>query len=1104
MAAIAGDQEARQALVVQTSDPLPSQPDLDPPSQEFLVLDADASQSRAINRVLAGESVIIWGPPGTGKSQTIANLVAALVAHGLRVLFVAQKRAAIDVVAGRLRNVGLAELLMDIHGGITSRRQFALGLDDAMRRVRSIPQQSHNDLHLNLSQRRDALIQHKDAMHEEREPWGVKLFDVQEKLMGADERIPDHARMRPEQARALNRQDVIRLMADAREWVDLGAHELRSETAGWSRSSIDTPEAAQRAYNLVTDLHTTLLPETQTRFGQVLNEVGIALPDQLSEWPVLGRWLSEVAEFQNLHSVEIYGIDAATIKSTLGPPSWWRRTLAPIFSRGYRRALRSVRDTARYNARISADAALALVGSAADQKRRWRELGARGDHPQAPANLGLAITAVAHLIGNLNQAEEYLPSASFTGAAHAQLADQLRQLAQDRYLAMNMPRIRALQRGFTTAGLDAIIEMLGGLIPTEFASDAVEQAWLRPLWEEIVFNDPRLSGFTSAVHDRREHEFMDLDHRHLERNSERVRRAAAEMTINAMNAHAHETTLVHREAAKRSRYLPVRQLLRRAPHVLTTLYPCWAMSPLLVAELIPAANDLFDVVIFDEASQIPPAEAIGTLARAPQAVVAGDDRQLPPTNFFTTAVSEDEDENEEQDPSLALTTDIESILDVAKAGLLREELLQWHYRSRDGRLIAFSNSKIYDEALTTFPSTERQAPITFHPVPFRALPRQPSARSHPDEVTKVVDMIVDHAHNRPEQSLGVITFGIHHANNIDEALRSRLRESAEPILERFLGESAPGPFFVKNIERVQGDERDVVILSIGYHKQSDGTLAYRFGPLNQAGGERRLNVAISRARNDMHVVSSFSHRDMEPGRSNAVGVEFLREYLESAETGGIELETAINDVPLNAFELDVLHRLRDQGVPATARYGVAGYRIDFACAHPDQPGRMVLAIEADGANYHSGQTARDRDRLRQEILESKGWQFHRIWSTDWFRNRDTEVDRAVAAWRRAVSRADGEIIQTAGFTTVGDGAQQTDPVELVSPTRGTRPNLRHGRSIQDYLHHELVALVEWILSDTLLRTDEELMAEMRRELGFRRRGSRIDAALGRAIAQVRA
>ena len=521
------------------------------------------------------------------------------------------------------------------------------------------------------------------------------------------------------------------------------------------------------------------------------------------------------------------------------------------------------------------------------------------------------------------------------------------------------------------------------------------------------------------------------------------------------------------------------------------------MSPLLVAETIPIDANMFDVVIFDEASQIPPEEAICSLARAPQAIIAGDHLQLPPTNFFSN------NQAAYSSSSAALTTGTESILDVARAGLVRDAMLNWHYRSRDARLIAFSNVHIYEGNLTAFPGTAVKAPFTHYLVPPNPSSPHKTTNSHPDEVEKVVDLIIEHARECPDETLGVIAFGIDHANNIEEALRVRVIGMATSSLDKFFSATAQERFFVKNIETVQGDERDVIILSVGYHKDASGRLLYRFGPLNQEGGERRLNVAVTRARSRIHLVSSFSHQDMDPKRSTARGVSLLRQYLEFAASGGSELGAAVSEEPLNPFEMDVKQRLERAKIPVTPQYGVAGYRIDFACAHPERAGDMVLAIEADGASYHSGHTARDRDRLRQEVLESKGWRFHRIWSTDWFRDPEGETRKAVNAWKQAVKDTDDADARPPKTARVPKQNSQAD-ANNIAPARTLRPNIVRGYSIDKYRPYQLDALVRWICSDTLLRTEEELMAEMRKELGFKRRGSRIDAALKAAIKRVQA
>jgi very-short-patch-repair endonuclease len=382
------------------------------------------------------------------------------------------------------------------------------------------------------------------------------------------------------------------------------------------------------------------------------------------------------------------------------------------------------------------------------------------------------------------------------------------------------------------------------------------------------------------------------------------------------------------------------------------------------------------------------------------------------------------------------------------------------------------------------------------------------------EVARVVSLVLSHAAERPDESLGVITMGVVHADRISGALRLALR--SRPELHDVFDESRPEPFFVKNLERVQGDERDAVILSIGYGKTADGRLLYRFGPLLLPGGHRRLNVAVTRARRRMTLVCSFRSTDLDPSRSNAEGVRLLRAYLQYAESGGVSLGAAATEKPaLNAFEIDVQSRLAAAGIPVTAQYGVAGYYVDFAAAHPTRPAEMVLAIEADGASYHSSGTVRDRDRLRQEHLERLGWSFHRIWSTDWFADPAAEVERVRAAYEAAVAAADARLgiepaapeVEPAPAEDAAEPAIAIDPTPTVRLSdlgrAGPRPPVPVGRPIAAYTQEQLVELVRWIESDTLLRTEEQLLDEVMSELGFQRKGPRIRAAVLAAVRESR-
>ena len=1047
VAAIAGDKEAHDALASRICDPKPNQPDIDPPHEEFLVLDADSSQHIAINRVLGGESLVIQGPPGTGKSQTIANLITALIARGKRVLFVAKKRAAIEAVTKRLTQVGLGDLVMDMHGGIKSRRDFARNLDESLQHVATIPAHDYSVLHRRLQEHKNSLIANDAALHQPRSPWNLSVFDIGRRLLAIPEDARTTLRLSAQAAKGLDSVGYEQIAGEIDEWISLGGHSLAANHPEWFRSSITSSEGARHAFELTGDMAYSRLPNARDALFAVLDELSLSRPEVISEWGKATRFLS---------------IEAG---------SWWERVIAQVFSRDYKAVRQS----------LGVSTSLSIESGTADYLEK---------RVNALAEGLVELSKVAG-IENLSK------------VPHTDLASMLERMASSRTVAANLPRIREIEARFQKAGVENVIKHVGEDISIQHAVRTIEWAWVGRILEILEFDDQRIAGFDSNVHSRHRSEFVKSDREHIGSTPQHVRRLSAEAIIQMMNAYPRESQLIQREAAKKRQHMSVRQLLAQAPHILSTLRPCWAMSPILAAEIVPTDQQLFDVVVFDEASQIPPAEAIGSLARAPQVVIAGDRHQLPPTSFFgrSSGNETDDDDNSDNIGDLLLTSDSEALLNVANA-FLRDKMLQWHYRSRDDRLIAFSNSVIYGGSLTTFPGCTLSMPVSHCLIPFRPIHGIKGTHSNPDEVERVVELILKHVREHPGETLGVIAFGQHHANNIDNRLRSRLSDENDSLLDGFFSEVNEERFFVKNIERVQGDERDAIILSVGYHKDTHGNLPYRFGPILQEGGERRLNVAVTRARSRLTLVSSFSHRDMDPNRSEAKGVDLLRKYLEYAASGAESLPSIVPAAPLNPFELSVKDGLERRGIPITPQYGASGYRIDFACVHPDEPGRMVLAIEADGASIHSIPTVRDRDRLRQQVLESKGWRFHRIWSTAWFRDREAELDKAEEAWKLAVKESANN--EPPKDPTPPAGISLDTP----SPQRGPRPNVprkgaRDYNSITDYVRWQLVSLVRWIESDTLLRTEDELIQEMMKELGFKRSGARIREALIRAIRDAR-
>lgn len=472
-----------------------------------------------------------------------------------------------------------------------------------------------------------------------------------------------------------------------------------------------------------------------------------------------------------------------------------------------------------------------------------------------------------------------------------------------------------------------------------------------------------------------------------------------------------------REAEKRRKILPLRKLFEKIPNLLLTLKPCLLMSPLSVSQFINPELYEFDTVIFDEASQVCTENAIGAIYRGRQLIVVGDREQLPPSNFFSASISdgdydEDNEDGDEEENSIGA---YESILDECGSILNRLQLL-WHYRSRHENLIAFSNVKIYKN-LITFPTPTdgtNDMGVEFIHVPTGVYERS-TTRFNKIEAQRVAQIVFNHFEKYPLRSLGIVTFSEAQQAAIDNEI-SIIRK-AKPQFEPFFDTSKKEPFFIKNLENVQGDERDTIIFSIGYGRDQNGRLTMFFGPLNHEGGYRRLNVAITRAKLNVKLVSSILPTDIDLSRSNSLGIHMLRAYMDFAIRGmeAIKGELSIPEsIQFDSpFEMQVYDVLKNTGFEVDTQVGCSGYRIDLAVRHPSLKGRYVIAIECDGATYHSARTARERDRLREDLLKIRGWKIYRIWSTDWIRHRAKEVERLVLAVNKAISE----------FTSEDNGAE---------------------------------------------------------------------------------
>ncbi|MFK8850067.1 DUF3320 domain-containing protein [Streptomyces sp. Ac-502] len=548
-------------------------------------------------------------------------------------------------------------------------------------------------------------------------------------------------------------------------------------------------------------------------------------------------------------------------------------------------------------------------------------------------------------------------------------------------------------------GLDGLPSQLAqrGVSAADFPA-SVERAVLTAWIERRFGLDTRLKPLRAADRDQLVERFRDADRALVE--------AAHAEVIAACNARRPRRTTIgpaaelRRQSQLKRRHKPVRQLLGETRDVVQLIKPCFMMSPLTVSQFLPA-DFRFDVVIFDEASQVLPQDAVNSVYRGSALIVAGDQKQLPPTSFFSAGGEGDDDDEWDEEG----TDNFESVLDACKAsGVLRGLPLRWHYRSRHENLIAFSNNDFYDNTMVTFPGAYEQSPdlgVEF----FKAdgVYDRGGRSNNPGEAAAVARRVIHHFANRPGLSLGVVALSQAQAEAIEEGVQKA--RAARPDLDRFFTEDRLDGFFVKNLETVQGDERDVIILSVGYGPDHRGKLLSTFGPINRDGGWRRLNVAVTRARRRMEVVASFHGSELADSTNKSV--QHLKRYLQYAEHGPHILQTAAADpdaAPESPFEEEVLGVLRDWGYSVQPQVGVAGFRIDMAIWHPAAPGSYALGIECDGVMYHSSRAARDRDRLREAVLRDLGWKLHRIWGTDWYRNRRDAMARLRAAVEEACAR----------------------------------------------------------------------------------------------------
>ncbi len=1062
---------------------------------------SDSSQLKAICAVDAGRDLVLEGPPGTGKSQTITNLIAHSLAKGKTVLFVSEKMAALEVVHRRLSAIGLGPFCLELHSSKAKKTDVLQQLGKSLDISGQKTAEGWSREAERLAQFRQDLNGLVDALHRVH-PNGLTVYEATGTCIENTGTEPcampwadplTHSREALDKLRETSRRMAAlaavlgsvhgHLLAEvgkpqwsptwqdellsAAQSLDLAVQHLRGKCDGVTKV-IGQPVSGLSlvAYQALDSLADALLAAPKVPIGlarqahddgtrarlKALSAHGLA---RSAHWQRVGAgWKMQLAK---LSATDLHN------EWSLASNSWWPKSW--LAQRKFKTRLAGFREDGGSPSDAALTAMLAALADVNEEDLFLRAMHAEAEVLLQDAYNGLqtdwagldahekwakkftdAVTLVATEVADdavtLRAALQPLVAENRAALAPAGVAgralleyrdawrDAMQKLGTLEGLAMPLSPVqgppgaagaleriqgviagwqsakrliqpwclwRSVRDGAVAAGLQGLVS---GIESGSVRLDEVEARFefsYRHWWvKKTIDNEPALKTFSSDDHERKIREFRQADERFQKLTEQYIAATlAGRIPSAAAAADGADSELgrLRREMQKQRRHMPVRQLVQGLPTLLPKLKPCLLMSPLSVAQYLDAGYAQFDLVVFDEASQIPVWDAVGAIARGKQLVVVGDPKQLPPTNFFNKSTNSDDGAASDDQ-----VEDLESILDECLGAGMNRLGLQWHYRSRHESLITFSNVNYYDSSLITFPSpVTDDIAVKFERV--LGVYDRGGTRTNRAEAEAIIKGIETHflSPARRHLTLGVVTFNQTQQGLIETLLEERRRKNQE--LDRAIAASSHEPLFIKNLENVQGDERDVIFFSITYGPDAAGKTTMNFGPLNGEGGHRRLNVAISRAREGVVIYSTLLPEQIDLARVRTAGVRDLKHYLEFALKGPralVEQSMPTGMEPDSPFETAVIKMLRYRNWVLHPQVGCSGYRIDIGVVDPRAPGRYLVGIECDGRSYHSGATARDRDRLRQHVLEGLGWRIYRIWSTDWWLNPDREIEKVVA------------------------------------------------------------------------------------------------------------
>lgn len=1036
------------------------------------VVDADSSQVIAMLAVHEGRNMVIQGPPGTGKSQTITNIIANAIGTGKKVLFVAEKMAALEVVKRRLDNVNLGEACLELHSHKANKRELhnelkrilELGrptitrLEEEIRFLHPLINELNeycNSVNSEISRSGYSAqvvmgfllkitnknkdykfpkiqienISSWDSSHIKEVELLAEKIQIRLEKIGQPENLLFYGTginiflpIDEETSKELleiaikDTTEVITLITSISTYVEI---EPSTELNDVERLIKTVRTAAENPGITSMNLNDSGWLNNQADIAELL-ETGIRLQELHTQYDSLiipEAWDYDVLEIrQNLivHGSKWYKFLIGDYKNSVKKLSALLTTAIPSDLNTKLEYVNALMEGKRLTTTFQTFEPLAQRLFDVNYQKKRTDWVAVKKAVQYLQNVHLLIqnnvisnTFLSFLNKNekadiaadsLIDLEKALEKQNISLKSVLEKLDlksnkiiDTSLIKQQSLLKQWLGKLPEIHQAVSWNVLKENIEKEGAgyLIRTVYnwpdavshLKTAVQKTWYEYLIEQAMINSSELRKFERSSHEEVIEKFKRLDV--LNQFYNRAKVALKHWESLPKQEGGGQINVLKSEFNRKARHMPIRKLMQEAGLAIQAIKPVIMMSPMSIANFIPPSSIDFDLVIFDEASQVRPVDALGAILRGRQVVVVGDTKQMPPTSFFDKLNIDTEDEEN-------VTADMQSILGMCDAQGVPQRMLRWHYRSRHESLINLSNQEFYENKLIIFPSpgSKNKMGLAFNHLPDTYYDKG-KTRTNPKEAEKVADAIINHALNSPKLSLGIVAFSTSQMQAIQNALEIKRRKN--PEVESFFRSHPTEPLFIKNLENVQGDERDVIFISIGYGRTEDGKVPMSFGPLNNEGGERRLNVLITRAKSRCEVFTNITASDMNPGPNAKFGIRALKSFLYYAQHGKFESDKEEIITKPQPFEEIVVQSLRDNGYIVREKVGSAGFYIDLAIVDKNNPGRYILGICCDGKSYETAKSARDRDRLRTIVLEGMGWKLFKLWSTDWFRNPEGEL-----------------------------------------------------------------------------------------------------------------